>query len=600
VHRQRLSRIDRRSAEEVTRIVAAIVLAGATAAADPTPTPTPTPTATPTLSLEREPVKLHMRPKHVATAAPIAVPKPLVNVPAPVPAEDVNEPASVRDLQQRVSAQVDLGYVVDGTTATQNPANATGFGNVSTDQRREFATTRAYGFGEGFVSTHGVGYDSLSTYFNAQFQLVGQTQTYAPLDASANRAGQVSEPPPIATWFDRSGFEARAAYAELKDFMPQPYLEPLRVRAGELYIYGPWALHVYGGNAAWDGKILHANLYAGSIVPDYTTDPSVPVDRAGVLGGNVRVDLDPAVHVPLTVELQTLALTSGTNTDSTNHLQVLLAYKSDRVSVQGAARALSGRWVNERINIRARYSDVTSLVIDGSHSSADDWLWDPTVLDNDPVAARRYLDLGPVLPQWLLTVKAGTLIAENIDVYARGAYSHVDDSSGQTAYTPGYVEGGAAVELRLRRTVALGASVLTRENDIDDPTDAEIIDHPNVADPIPESASSQLGERGFTEIGTTARMTLGARKFSLLVEVYGRRTRYALDYCALATAIACPSDGDTGIQNVSFRGGGRAQIDAWIGRNLRLFASYEISSALDFEPEITGYKSLRLMMEGRY
>ena len=39
---------------------------------------------------------------------------------------------------------------------------------------------------------------------------------------------------------------------------------------------------------------------------------------------------------------------------------------------------------------------------------------------------------------------------------------------------------------------------------------AEIIDHPNVTDPIPESASSQLGERGFTEIGTTARMTLGA------------------------------------------------------------------------------------------
>jgi hypothetical protein len=234
-----------------------------------------------------------------------------------------------------------------------------------------------------------------------------------------------------------------------------------------------------------------------------------------------------------------------------------------------------------------------------SHSSADDWLWDPTVLDNDPVAARRYLDLGPVLPQWLISAKAGTLIAENVDVFARGAASIVDDSNTQTAYTPSYIEGGAAVELRLRRRISLGASILTRENDIDDPAQAEIIDHPNVADPIPESASSQLGERGFTEIGTTARMTLGARKFSLLVEVYGRRTRYALDYCAMATAV-CPADNDTGIQTVSFRGGGRAQIDAWIGQRLRLFASYEISSALDFEPEITGYKSLRLMMEGRY
>jgi hypothetical protein len=587
VHRQRLPRLDRRSAETV-RAALAIVLVGGAAFADPA-----------NLDLERQPVKLAMRPKQVAIATPIATPAPLVTVPAPIPAEDVNEPAKVRDLQQRVAAQVDLGYVVDGTTALQNPANATGFGStVASDQRREFATTRAYGFGEGFVSTHGVGYDSLSTYFNAQFQAVAQTQTYAPLEASANKSGLVGEPNPIATWFDRSGFEARAAYAELRDFMPQPYLAPLRVRAGELYVYGPWALHIYGGNAAWDGTVLHANVYAGSLVPDYTIDPTLPVDRAGVLGGNVRIDLDPAVHVPLSVEVQSLALTSGTNTDSTNHLQAVVAYKTDRISVQTEFRALSGRWVNERLNVRARYSDVTNLVVDVSHSSADDWLWDPTVLDNDPVAARRYLDLGPVLPQWLVSARAGTLIAENVDVFARGAASIVDDSNTQTAYTPSYVEGGAAVELRLRRRISLGASILTRENDIDDPAQAEILDHPNVADPIPESASSQLGERGFTEIGTTARMTLGARKFSLLVEVYGRRTRYALDYCAVATVV-CPAD-DTGIQTVSFRGGGRAQVDAWIGQRLRLFASYEISSALDFEPEITGYKSLRLMMEGRY
>ncbi|HEY1548479.1 MAG TPA: hypothetical protein VGG28_11690 [Kofleriaceae bacterium] len=566
----------------------AIIALGGTALADPA-----------NLDLERQPVKLSMRPKQVAAATPIATPPSLVTVPAPIPAEDVNEPANVRNLQQHVAAQIDLGYVVDGTTALQNPANATGFGTATSDQRREFATTRAYGFGEGFVSTHGVGYDSLSTYFNAQFQAVATTQTYAPLDAAANKSGLVAEPNPIATWFDRSGFEPRAAYAELKDFMPQPYLEPLRVRAGELYVYGPWALHIYGGNAAWDGTVLHANVYAGSLVPDYTIDPTLPVDRAGVLGGNVGVDLDPAVHVPLSVEVQSLALSSGTNTDSTNHLQAVIAYKTKRVSVQTAFRALSGRWVSERVNIRARYSDVTSLVIDASHTSADDWLWDPTVLDNDPVAARRYLDLGPVLPQWLLSAKAGTLIAENVDVFARGAVSYVDDSNAQAAYTPSYVEGGAAVELRLRRRVSLGASILTRETDTDDPAQAEIIDHPNVADPIPESASSQLGERSFTEIGTTARMTLGARKFSFLVEVYGRRTRYALDYCAMATVI-CPTDGDTGIQTVSFRGGGRAQIDAWIGQRLRLFASYEISSALDFEPEITGYKSLRLMMEGRY
>jgi hypothetical protein len=578
----------------------ALVALSSPAVADPAPAPAPKPN----LELERQPPKLRMRPKKVAAAAPIATPKPLVDVPAPIPPEDVDEPATVRGLRERVTAQVDLGYVVDGATASGPPPtfNATN-GTVATDNRRalDFATTRAYGFGDGFISTHGVGFDSLSTYFNGQFQLVQQTQTYAPLQAGADVHGLISEPSPVATWFDRSGFEPRAAYAELKDFMPQPYLEPLRVRAGELYVYGPWVLHMYGANAAWDGTILHANVYAGSIVPDYTIDPGVPVTRAGALGGNLRVDLAPVVHVPITISVESLALTQGTNTDSTNHLQVDLTYKpSSRLTINGSARALSGRWVNEHLQVRARYSDVTNLIVDVTHSSADDWLWDPTVLEPDPVAARRYLDLGPVLPQLLITARAGTLIAENIDFYARGAISReLDESSTSTAYTPSYIEGGGAIEVRLRRRIAIGASILTRETDTDDPNTAEIIDHPNVADPIPESDSSQLGERGFTEIGTTARFTLGTRKLSLLVEVYGRRTRYALDYCAIATVV-CPSMGDTGIENVEFRGGGRAQIDAWIGQRLRLFASYEISSALDFEPEITGYKSLRLMMEGRY
>jgi len=554
------------------------------------------------LELEHLPPALRMRAKKVAAASPIKTPKPLVNVPAPVPPSDPSEPASVRELRERIAAQVNLGYVVDGTTVSAPPPTA-GFGTVANDSRRDaqFALTRAYGFGEGTLSTHGVGFDSLSTYFSGQFQLVQTTQTYAPLQAGADPHGNIAEPNPIATWFDRSGFEPRAAYAEIKDFMPQPYLEPLRVRAGELYIYGPWVLHMYGANGAWDGKSVHASIYAGSIVPDYTIDPLVPVTRAGVAGGSLRVDLDSLVHVPLSLEAQTLALTQGTNTDATNHFQVLLAWHPlAKISITGSARALSDRWVNEHLELKARYSDVTNLIVDVTHSTGDDWLWDPTVLEPDPVAARRYLDLGPVLPQLLVSARAATLIAENIDVYLRGAISReLDDSSLETAYTPSYVEGGGALEVRLRRQIALGASILTRETDIDDPTASEIIDHPNVADPIPQSASSQLGERGFTEIGTTARMTLGARKFSLLVEVYGRRTRYALDYCALETAM-CPSTSDTGIETVELRGGGRVQMDAWIGQRLRLFASYEISSALDFEPEITGYKSLRLMMEGRY
>jgi hypothetical protein len=62
----------------------------------------------------------------------------------------------------------------------------------------------------------------------------------------------------------------------------------------------------------------------------------------------------------------------------------------------------------------------------------------------------------------------------------------------------------------------------------------------------------------------------------------------------------CQSALDTGIQTEDLRGGGRFTLDAWVGSQLRLFASYDVSSQIDFQREITGFKSLRLMMEGNY
>jgi hypothetical protein len=41
-------------------------------------------------------------------------------------------------------------------------------------------------------------------------------------------------------------------------------------------------------------------------------------------------------------------------------------------------------------------------------------------------------------------------------------------------------------------------------------------------------------------------------------------------------------------------------VDAWIGKRLRLFASYDVSSAVALTPEVTAYKSLRLTMTGVY
>ena len=550
----------------------------------------------PRLQLNHDPVaSLHMRPAKphkVAATAPATAPSAPLPAPAVAtpPPEPTDEPAQVRDLRQPVSARVNLGYVVDGAQLVNQS---------STAPADQFTKIRAYGFGEGYLSTHGVAFDSLSSYFSGRFILANQATVYDPTSL-ANKP----LPQPVATWFERDLFEPRSAWAEVKDFVGSPAYEPLRIRAGEQYVYGPWVLHFYGANVAWEGKLVHANLYAGSQVPDYTIDPSLPQSRAAVAGGSVRFDLrDLATPIPITVGAQSVTLTQGLNEESSRHNQVEVDWRPRRdFTLIGQARTLAGKFVNEHLQLRIRWHEVTNLVIDVTHDASTDWMWDPTVLEPDPVAAKRYLDLGPVLPQLLASARAGTLIAENIDVYARGAVA-ADLSSDQTrdTYTPTYVEGGGALEVRVRRTIAIGASVLSRQTERDDQVSAEIIDIPNQPDPIPVNASSQMGERGFTEIGTTARMTLGARKFSFLLEVYGRRTRYSLDYCALqAGASDCRSALDTGVKSLGYRGGGRAQIDAWIGNRLRLFASYELSSSLEFTPNITGYKSLRLMMEGVY
>ncbi len=552
------------------------------------------------LKLDHEPAPRHleMRRKHVATtparrsalpAAPAVSPLP---APALTQARPRPEPAQVRELHQPVSAQVDLGYVVDGTqfssaapaAVTRNPA---------------YALTRAYGFGEGYVSTHGVGLESLSSYFAGRYIRASMITAVQPrTDATVTAA------PPIATWYDRSTFEPRSAWAEVKDFLGDPAYAPLRLRGGEQYVYGPWALHFYGANAAWEGKLVHANLYGGSQVPDYTYAPNLPTSRAGIAGGSIRFDLrDLRAAIPITIGGETVKLVQGEEAGSSTHSQLEADWRPSKgIALIAQVRALDHKFVNEHAQLRVRYHEVTNFVVDLTHRSSTDWIWDPNVLESDPSAAKRYLDLGPVLPQILVSARAGTLIAENIDLYLRGAWS-LDLAADKTrdTYSPSYLEGGGALEVRVRRTLAVGLSALSRQTTRDDTVGAEIRDTPGTPDPIPVNASSQLGERSFTELGVTARASFGARKFSLLLEVYGRRTRYALAYCVLAAGESeCQSALDTGVRSLEFRGGGRAQVDAWIGKRLRLFASYDLSSSLDFEPNITGYKSLRLMMEGIY
>jgi len=544
----------------------------------------------PQLTLTHEPPPRHLRMRPRAAA----VPPPTTRRPVPMPAappplseldasDRGDELAGLRDVLAPVSFSITIGYQVDGARPSGKPSL-----DGPVQEGRDYNAIRSYGFGELFFSTRGVALDSLSSYIALRFDAA---------QPSTDPSGAVRIAPPIATWFEHSTFEVRTGWAEVKDFLPRRLgLRKLRLRAGNQYIYGPWVLHLDGALVAYDGDIVTATAYAGGRHADYVTTADLADERYAVAGASLRVDLRQLVSLPIALTGETLSLTSYVaDQPNSAHRQLEINWQPRRdFTVLAQARTLDDKLTSERLQFRARYREVTNLVFDVMRRFGTDWRWDPSLIaSDDPMAPRRYLDLGPVLPQLVVSARGGTLIAENVDLLARTAIAIDLTRHGvpRNSFSAAYVELGGALEVRLRRTVTVGTSVLSRQTqreDVNDPLGAPITDMYASPQSLPQSAAT--GEKGFTELGARMRMSLGARQFSAMVEVYGRQTRYAETYVDPINPIAT-SD---------VRGGGRVTLDAWIGKRLRLFASYDLSSAIESTPEITSYKSLRLTMTGFY
>jgi hypothetical protein len=546
--------------------------------------------AEPQLRITHEPPPRHlrMRPRAAAVAPPPtarpATPMPVAPAPlSPVDPSDRNdEIAGLRDVREPVSFSLTIGYQVDGARPSGKPSL-----DGPVQEGRDYSALRSYGFGELFFSMRGIALDSLSSYVALRLD-AGRKDTYQAPD----QENVVRVAPPIATWFERTTFETRTGWGELKDFLPRRFgLRKLRVRAGNQYIYGPWVLHLDGILVAYDGDVVTASAYGGGRHTDYTND--LVSERYGVGGASVRVDLRRLASLPIAITGETLSVTSGVvgQPDST-HRQLEIDWQPRRdFTVFAQIRTLDDKVANERVQFRGRYRQVTNLVFDVMRRFDTDWRWDPSlIVTDDPSSARRYLDLGPVVPQIIASLRGGTLIAENVDLLARTTIAGDLSKAGEprSSFSAAYVELGGALEVRLRRTVAVGVSALSRQTKREDLVGGPITDVRLSPQPLPPSSAT--GERGFTEAGARMRMSLGARRFSAMAEVYGRQTRYAIDY----------RDPTDPIDTSDFRGGGRVTLDAWIGKRLRLFASYDLSSAIEHTPEITSYKSLRLTMTGVY
>jgi hypothetical protein len=184
-------------------------------------------------------------------------------------------------------------------------------------------------------------------------------------------------------------------------------------------------------------------------------------------------------------------------------------------------------------------------------------------------------------------VTAGA-VAQNVDLLGRGAMAI--DVEGDEALInpsqPSYVEGGAGVEIRLRRALSLQASALVR--DYSRPFPDAFTDTLGIADPLPPR--SQMGEESLVEGGVSARYSGGARRYSVQGEIYWRRTKW------VPLFEAAPDD--TG--PLDRHGGGRFSLEAWVSPRVRVRGEYDLSTSLDFAPELLGLKSLRLLAEGTY
>jgi hypothetical protein len=565
----------------------------------------PPPASAPSLVLVREPMPRTLRMRRKLAQAPAPAKRPGPPMPAPPRASGTSiEPIDgldgrdgrdrlegLRDVRAPVSFSITTGYQVDGTRPTGEPGLGRGRAPVA---NQDHASLRSYGFGEAFLSTRGVGLASLETYFAVRFQAARAITT----DSSAPLP-DVPVPSPIATWFERSGYEFRTGWAEVRDFLPHwMRLRRLRVRAGNQFIYGPWVLHLDGVHVAYEGPLLTTSLYTGVRHSDYTRDQS---DRRPlVAGGSVRFDmrgLTRALPIAIGGEYMTLSQSDETGEGAVEATLLQVDWRPRRdIVVIGQMRGVNGELANQRVELRTRYGQVTNFVFVVTRRLDADWRWDPSlvsaqtrIVDGIDTEARRYLDLGPVLPQVVVSARAGTLIRENIDLLARIALASdgLEVEQVNTFSSP-YFEVAGALEVRLRRTVAVGLSVLSRQQTTREspPEDERIVDRPGVLNPDPLPAQTLIGEEGFVELGTTLKMTLGARRFSAMVEAYGRNTRYTMNYLDMP--------------ETEFHLGGRFTVDAWVGRRIRLFASYDVSSALDAAPEISGYKSLRMMLTGIY
>lgn len=433
---------------------------------------------------------------------------------------------------------------------------------------------RSYTYGDLVAGTRGLVFDSLSSYFAASFRYDEET----PVTSSI---------PSVHDNNDVDAILIRSAYGEAEGdkLFEKSWLRPFIFKAGRMYEYGAGVVHYDGASFFYEKGPVAINLWGGARVGYWGNDLSGTSDS--VSGFGLTLDFYKWRKWPL------VAFANSISYDSISFANQGVAYQFNRdISLRGNIRSVDDQAARQQLTLRARLSQVTTVFAEIDNRTEDDWVYDMLVRDavvlGEAPDPQDYLNLGKPLPRTLIRLRAGTVLFDAVDVLVSGAVAveHASEKSSSDAFSPSFVEGGAAFDLRVRRAIRVGGSfnarIYRRDSVLldEDPNDS-------IAGGVLETTGS-FGERGFVQAGGRIQYSTGAKGLTASADLYGRVYDHQSPYF------------ESDVLDNERRIGGRFAIQAHIGDQMLVKAIYDVSGSLRYAPEITGIKSLRVMMEGTF
>jgi len=530
--------------------------------------------ADPDLTIKHIPAKLQMRPKHVAQQS---APEPKADAVTAASAKATGEfrplPQSERDFEERVILKVRAGVQLDGAGASGEPLR----GGAALPSG--FSGSRSWVTGDAVIGFRDLFLPSLGAYLLSSFQfdasdtLATRSALVVPGDAAEQRIA------------------IKAGYAEWgRDARADAEGQHLWLRAGRQFRLDGGGMFAYfdGATVGYREQTWDASVFAGQRVALYVDTP------AGItFGATGSLDLKKQKDLPFKLGLdylglaidnslggdvrtttlrQMAAVTDSSDLGKATHIDARLRFV-DNGSGMGLGR-VGGR-------LRHELSKTLVVAADVEQRFASDVAYDlasPSAVDVVQVA--RQLGIGLAAPIDALAL-GGRVDWRNDNLEILGfARANVPESTPQTVEQEGYLEAGAAFANAPLPGLWATAQYTFRDYFLHDASN-------QMGSAFADTAGSGLST--MHEIAADA--TYASSGDGITKWRFGAGVFYRI-YDLVTPYVATSHDG---------RGGGRANIQYWLSRQLHAELSGEVAqSSPTLARELGTLTSVRAAVEARW